>query len=472
MMLNLILAAIQSILQVMVVVLFGFILTRAGYFSTDKQKWLSRLNLVFFTPCLLFSNIASVISFQQLLAYWPIPVFYMCFASLSFACAHIISRIFRLETAYRRFVLACVMFSNTNSLPIAVITSLAVSEAGKVLFWGADDNQQAVAARGISYALFYAIFGNLLRWSYGYSLLQRWEEDDEDDDTSTVADYTDRRDQLSSPRLEYGSMRSSSVTSSTASSMANVDTRRTSSVTLEGNQGHLTPITTKQKPNETTNLLSFPTLPSDDLEASSNNAATHEPKGTIPHTGYIVVRTAKKINKYMTPPLYAALLALVVGLIPPLKHLMFDKSSFLYPCLTSAIQNCGRAAVPLILVCLGAQLTDIYHSPQNNQVKYRPVATAISTRMFLMPLLVIPIVLTFVAYGEQWSAIAADPVFSVMMIILGCTPTAINLVQISQVTGCFENEMLRVLFWSYGVICVPIFTLIVFLALNIVDKFV
>ena len=103
--------------------------------------------MVFFTPCLLFSNIASVISFQQLLAYWPIPVFYMCFASLAFICGHIISRIVRLDNAYRRFVLACVIFSNTNSLPIAVITSLAVSEAGSILFWNADDSQQAVAAR-------------------------------------------------------------------------------------------------------------------------------------------------------------------------------------------------------------------------------------------------------------------------------------------------------------------------------------
>ena len=71
----------------------------------------------------------------------------MCFAGLAFICGHIISRIVRLDNAYRRFVLACVIFSNTNSLPIAVITSLAVSEAGSILFWNADDSQQAVAAR-------------------------------------------------------------------------------------------------------------------------------------------------------------------------------------------------------------------------------------------------------------------------------------------------------------------------------------
>jgi predicted permease len=52
-----------------------------------------------------------------------------------------------LSAPYRRFVLACVMFSNSNSLPIATISSLAVSEAAHILYWGENDTQEAVAAR-------------------------------------------------------------------------------------------------------------------------------------------------------------------------------------------------------------------------------------------------------------------------------------------------------------------------------------
>lgn len=55
--------------------------------------------------------------------------------------------LFGLNAPYRRFVLACAMFGNTNSLPIAIITSLAVSEAGKTLFWNEEDTQESVAAR-------------------------------------------------------------------------------------------------------------------------------------------------------------------------------------------------------------------------------------------------------------------------------------------------------------------------------------
>lgn len=43
--------------------------------------------------------------------------------------------------------MGCVMFSNNNSLPVAIISSLAVSEAGKVLLLGEDDSPESVAAR-------------------------------------------------------------------------------------------------------------------------------------------------------------------------------------------------------------------------------------------------------------------------------------------------------------------------------------
>lgn len=61
--------------------------------------------------------------------------------------SQIVSRLFGLSPAYRRFVIACAMFSNSNSLPIATISSLAVSEAVNILYWGSNDTPEAVAAR-------------------------------------------------------------------------------------------------------------------------------------------------------------------------------------------------------------------------------------------------------------------------------------------------------------------------------------
>jgi len=181
-------------------------------------------------------------------------------------------------------------------------------------------------------------------------------------------------------------------------------------------------------------------------------------------------KAGKRINSFMSPPLYAATLALFVGLTP-LKALMYDKQSFLYPSVTKAIESCGRAAVPLILTCLGAQLVSISQSTHPGAIEMmKPVTTAIFVRMLFAPLLIIPVVVLFAMYGSGWSTLASDPVFITMMIVLGSTPTAINLVQITQVNNVFEEEMLKMLFWSYGVVCVPACTVVVFLALNIVDR--
>lgn len=95
----------------------------------------------------MFSNIASTISMEHLLAFWPIPAFFAVYATLTFTMGNLMGHLFGLNAPYRRFVLACAMFGNTNSLPIAIITSLAVSEAGKTLFWNEEDTQESVAAR-------------------------------------------------------------------------------------------------------------------------------------------------------------------------------------------------------------------------------------------------------------------------------------------------------------------------------------
>lgn len=274
--------------------------------------------------------------------------------------------------------------------------------------------------RGISYTLFYAIFGNLIRWSYGYQLLQRHEEDD----ALTIPDQE-------IPSKTYQSVSSSSSLSE-EEYRNGMPPRQLSAVTIT-------------VADETTHLV--------------------QNKQTPPS---LFRRIVHRIHGFMSPPLYAAGCALLVGL-SPLKPILYDKQSFLYPSFTKAIELCGKAAVPIILTCLGAQLVSIQESQQPTSPEMKkPVAVAIFVRMFLMPFLVVPAVFLFALYGK--STLASDPVFITMMIVLGCSPTAINLVQITQVNQIFEEEMLRMLFWSYGVVCVPVCTIVVFAALNIVDK--
>jgi len=510
------LASAQAILQVILIVLFGYSLAKAGFFPKEHLKWLSNLNLMFFTPCLLFSKMASVISLEIFLAFWPIPLFFVTFAGLSFITAQLVSRFLGISQAYRRFVTACVMFSNTNSLPIAVMTSLAVSEAGKLLYWKADDSIADVAARGISYILFYAIFGNIIRWSYGYKLMTiPHEEEQATESILPTSKIKYSPSAMQANRYHYDSLstcppafisnadnrneqhvnsrrRSESSTSELSffdrtltaeeSDHYRILTQNPSAITLALSENNEEldhkhnkyavdndpehPTTPPPTVTESSPLLSFPSLPAEYVEDHRSKC----PLAKVPG-GQFLLSAYAWISKYMTPPLWAAFAALVVGLTP-LKPILFDRHRFLYPSFTKAIESCGSVAVPIILVCLGAQLSSfsLHHQCSSSDMK-KPIAASIGIRMLLMPFLVIPLTTLFVAYGEGISSLASDPVFAVAMIMIGCAPTAINLVQMTQVyPHFFEEEMLRVLFWSYGVVCTPVMTVVVLLALEVVQK--
>ncbi|ORZ25415.1 auxin efflux carrier [Absidia repens] len=486
-MLELITSAVQAILQVIVNVTFGVILTKAGYFDSAKQRWLSRVNMVFFTPCLLFSNIASVISFEKLVAFWPIPVFFTLFSLLSWLVGQGMLRLFGVTGPYRRFVAACSLFCNTNSLPIAVISSLAFSEAGSLLYWHENDTQQDVAARGVAYTLFYAMFCNIIRWSYGYSLLQRHSKDtemgygtDSNDglinNSKTDGSDTERHPSTTPYNYTPDNFSSNSSTRSSSSS----DTKQDD--TLQGkpvpsSRPPLSPMLTSfpKHSNESSPLLLASPASSSTLYTSIDPWTTR----VYHRIHQQLTNTALQIHSYMSPPLYSALLALMVGL-SPLQPLLFDPHAFLYPSLTKAVQNCGKAAVPLILVCLGSQLTLIAqqnrHSSDHDQhhqnaVAFRRAVIASLVTRMVTPVIVIGLVMVCLNYTTIVAIdLMQDPMFVVAIIILGCTPTAINLSQITQVNGIFEEEMMQVLFWSYGVVCIPVMTMVVFAALALVDK--
>lgn len=383
--------------------------------------------MTFFTPCLLFTNIASVISIDKLVTFWPIPAFFIMFLLVSWVVGQVTFRIMGIKGAHRRFVMACSLFYNTNSLPLAIINSLAFSESGNLLFWHTGDTQQEVAARGMAYVLLFAMFCNIIRWSYGYHLLQYQPSDGDmgrqrhssySSITSTIQDETEN--------------------GSTDSDYVNKDSPSSPTITSPS---------PPEIPNESSTLLPL---------SSSPSYQEH----------YMLKQVMLKLHSYMSPPLYAAVLALVVGL-SPLRPLFFSEHAFLYPTVTKAIQSCGKAAVPLILICLGSQLTWIaQETPSPSSL--RVVVASLVTRM-VAPAIVIGIVVTTLNLSIKFDLLQ-DPMFVVSIIILGSTPTAINLSQITQVSGMFEQEMMQVLFWNYAVICIPVMTAVIFIALSVVDN--
>ncbi|KAK3834844.1 MAG: auxin efflux carrier [Linnemannia elongata] len=360
---------------------------------------LSKINLYFLTPCLIFTKIASALSWDRFVTFWPIPLFYSVFLIVNFSVAQIGSKLLRLTREETRFATASIMFFNNNSLPIALVQSLALSGAVKLLFRDENDTAEAVLARGVSYILFTSVFDNLVRWSFGLNLLSHHKGDETNgkDDGST----------------------------------SNND-NSTGPVRISSNEQGDVVIDVDSHPAPHTILL-----------------PTATPRTWISR----LVAILKKARGLLQPPLVTAIVALIVGLIRPLHHILMDPDSKVFIFLIRPLDTCGRAAVPMILLCLGAQVLSFDNNPEEKSNPNNPVPFILFCRMFLSPLITLPAIL--LVPNSLSPALLGDPIFRLTMVMLSASPTAVNMMQICQINGFFEKKMARLLFWSYCVVGVP-----------------
>ncbi|KAH7052662.1 dynein light chain 1, cytoplasmic [Linnemannia elongata] len=393
-------AAAEAVSQVIVVVICGILLTKAGLLSPQTQRGLSKINLYFLTPCLIFTKIASALSWDRFVTFWPIPLFYSVFLIVNFTVAQIGSKLLRLTKEETRFATASIMFFNNNSLPIALVQSLALSGAAKLLLRDENDTAEAVLARGVSYILFTSVFDNLVRWSFGLNLLSHHK-----------GDNTNGKEEGGTSNNDNG----------------------TGPVAISNND-----------------------LGDVIIDVDSHPDPQTLPPITVTPTTWTsrLVAILKKARGLLQPPLVTAIVALIVGLIRPLHHILMDPDSKVFIFLIRPLDTCGRAAVPMILLCLGAQVlsfdsnTEAQSNSNNN-----PVPFILFCRMFLSPLITLPAIL--LVPNSLSPTLLGDPIFRLTMVMLSASPTAVNMMQICQINGFFEKKMARLLFWSYCVVGVP-----------------
>ncbi|KAG0364997.1 hypothetical protein BGZ54_006964 [Gamsiella multidivaricata] len=326
------------------------------------------VNMYFMTPCLLFSKIASAINWTQFKAFWPIPVFYVFFSAVSWIVAKAGSRLFRFSKDEEKFVTASVLFSNTNSLPMALLMSLAYSGAGDRLMRDENDTSEDVAARGISYILFYAIFGNLVRWSYGFTLLvpqDKKREPEEASDRSLPAPSVLINVDMPPSKRGQSSMLTAPASDQASSSSHHSDTDESDpTANPRLNKSLAAPPTCSL-----TYLAVPPRLRSPAISAKSISESILMKTATT---------TYERVRQVMTPPLVTALVALFIGLVPALHHLFMSPQSIVYRFLIRPIESCGASAIPMILLCLGAQV--VYFASSSSSSNSAPSAPMKSQR--------------------------------------------------------------------------------------------
>lgn len=103
---HLALLVFEAVLEVVCVSLPGYIIARMGMFDAEAQKFVANLNVMLFTPCLIFTKLASQLTAGKLADLAVIPVLFIIQTLVSYTSAVIVSRCFGFRKRQSNFVKA------------------------------------------------------------------------------------------------------------------------------------------------------------------------------------------------------------------------------------------------------------------------------------------------------------------------------------------------------------------------------
>ncbi|EFE43695.1 hypothetical protein TRV_01504 [Trichophyton verrucosum HKI 0517] len=500
---HLALLVFEAVLEVVCVSLPGYIIARMGMFDAEAQKFVANLNVMLFTPCLIFTKLASQLTAGKLADLAVIPVLFIIQTLVSYTSAVIVSRCFGFRKRQSNFVKAMGVFGNSNSLPISLVISLSKTLSG--LHWDKipNDNDNEVAARGILYLLIFQQLGQAVRWSWGYHVLlapreaylrdeeeapinaaDRYrddpEEDDDGDNDNNEGRYLDEPEDLVRTAVNSGHTTPRSTHSEDSSHFES---------------GSQTPVIERHRPYAKTNsadgsddndeadlpALVLPTgqflVRPDQADSSSRQQSflcrilrpittsiqstsqrffTSLPIPLQKSLGWVSSRLTSFFSglwSFMNPPLWAMLIAVLVASIPSVQRVFFTPGNFLSNSVTRAVKQSGGVAVPLILVVLGANLErntlpkDALSDDDDPAEERKLIVASLVARMVLPTVIMGPI-LALVAKFVPVS-ILEDPIFIVVCFLLVGAPSALQMAQICQINNVYMGAMSRILFHSY-----------------------
>ncbi|KAG0144538.1 hypothetical protein CROQUDRAFT_659863 [Cronartium quercuum f. sp. fusiforme G11] len=474
---------VGSILEVFFLCLVGYILARKGIISSQSKTTLNKINVAFFTPSLMFSKVAFSLTIEKLTELWIVPIGFILITSISALVAFLLSRyMFRLSKPDTKFCLAVSMFMNSNSLPIALVTSLISNLQGtNGLDWGPDDSKDKQLGRSITYLVVFSTLGLILRWSYGVSLLSastdtnspRHRSNPDSESTGLLEAQSESESELDEDNIQpQPNSRESTplepesdnesinelfvprkvlppISPSSTVSFANPTTDHRIKIQHPRRRRSTSDANHLRRPI----FQSFPNVAIKWVESlassssiSSGSTIESEQQQQQPVRRRqrwfkrFLTRPLYRIHQFMTPPLYASLLSIVVVCIPPLQ----DWLEKLGP-LRSALKSAGNVSVPLTLVVLGAYFhSDTSSSPPNStsrtQGSNKTILASILSRQIITPIILIPSLSIILKWmGIDGEGVHEDPCFVIVSVLLVGAPPAITLAQMTT-TNSFKVD--------------------------------
>lgn len=182
-----------------------------------------------------------------------------------------------------------------------------------------------------------------------------------------------------------------------------------------------------------------PLLDPEEPEATELDSSVR--KKIIAKLFYLVAKL--KLKQIFQPPILASILAIIIGVIPFLKHLIMTDDAPLF-FFTDSCLILGEAMIPCILLALGGNLID-GPGAGSKRLGLRTTAAIIFGRLVLVP----PAGLGIVMLADKLGFLpAGDKMFKFVLLLQHTMPTSVLSGAVSNLRGC-GKESAAILFWVH-----------------------
>lgn len=166
---------------------------------------------------------------------------------------------------------------------------------------------------------------------------------------------------------------------------------------------------------------------------------------------------------YISPLNISGILGILVVVFPSMRAALVEPSGWLYSSVFTTLRACGHAAIPLMLVLLGAQISllgfrlrsDLRKSVQQTILpgtypSYRWSHRAIFVlKLMILPTLNLLLLWLLVPLTQEKVLLRRDPVLLITLMILSVMPTSTRLWAMCDQGENFERPMASLLYWQY-----------------------
>ncbi|KAL2499474.1 Auxin efflux carrier family protein [Abeliophyllum distichum] len=367
-------------------------------------KLLSKLVFALFLPCMIFIHLGETITLKNFIRWWFIPVNVLLSTAIGCILGFLVAKICRPPSEYFRFTIIMTAFGNTGNLPLAIVESVCHST----------DNPfgSACHTTGTAYVSFAQWVAVLLVYTLVYHMMEPpMDYYEVVEDGVEIQEHLPSND-LSRPLLVEAEW----------PGMEDRETEHCKTPLIARVFGNVSSVSQTSIP-EPDSLLEGGPGPAPGSPKSIRCLA--EPR-VVRRIRIVAEKTP--LQYILQPPTFATLLAFFVGMVPPIKSIVYGDDAPL-AFITDSLDILAGAMVPSVMLVLGGMLAE---GPNESKLGLRTTIGIIVARLLVLPLVGTGVVLLA---DRLKFLIPGDQMYRFVLLLQYTTPSAILLGAIASLRG-------------------------------------